>query len=240
MSPRNVCLALALSLLAMPNAARADFRFLDAPPPAPAPRAPAPAREGDEFARKSWEAFPLAGFAAPFCRGPALGAGHCGDNGVGTVLGGGAFYRITPYVALGAAVSFTSFQLDAGPGVAAYSRTSFIGLTIRGYFADRGAVDPYVETGLGRGTVATSSSDGTIEVRSDGAGPSATVGAGIDFWVLPLLKIGPALTYRWTWLTDLRTCAGAACETASVSDRGAVGSVASVSLVATLALGHEM
>jgi hypothetical protein len=77
-------------------------------------------------------------------------------------------------------------------------------------------------------------------VRSDAAGPAATLGAGIDFWVLPVLKIGPSLTYRWTWLTDVRTCAGSACETASVSDRGAVGSQASVSLVATLALGREM
>jgi hypothetical protein len=246
MSPRTFALALPLGLvsLAVAPAARADdapnFAFLDAPPPAPAPRAPAPAREGDEFARKSWEAFPVVGFAAPFCRGPSLGAGHCGDNGHGPVFGGGALYRVSPYVALGATVSFASFQLDAAPNVAAYSRASFMGLVVRGYFADRGSVDPYVETGIGRGTATTGASDGTVTVESQSAGPSATVGAGIDFWVLPFLKLGPAMSYRWTWLTDVRTCAGASCETTKVSDRGAVGSFASVSLVATLALGHEM
>jgi hypothetical protein len=80
-----------------------------------------------------------------------------------------------------------------------------MGLTIRGYFSDRGAVDPYVETGIGRGTATSSASDGAVEVRSDAAGPAATLGAGIDFWVLPFLKIGPSFTYRWTWLTDVRT-----------------------------------
>jgi hypothetical protein len=239
MSPRNLALAVGLSTWALAPAARAEsprFAFLDAPPPEPAPLAPAPAREADEFARKSWEVFPVAGFAAPFCRGPSLGAGRCGDNGRGTVLGGGALYRLSPYVALGAALSFADFQVDAAPGVAAYSRSSFMGLLVRGYFSDRGAVDPYVETALGRGT-ATS---GTTEVRSESAGLSTTVGAGIDFWVLPVLKLGPALSYRWTWLTDVRTCAGALCETSSVADRGAVGSFVSLSLVATIALGHEM
>ena len=115
-----------------------------------------------------------------------------------------------------------------------------MGLLVRGYFADRGAIDPYVETGIGRGTATTSATDGATAVESHGAGPSATVGAGIDFWVVPFLKLGPAVSYRWTWLTDVRTCAGTACETTSVSDRGAVGSFLSVSLVATLALGHEM
>jgi hypothetical protein len=248
MSPRTIALALGLSSLAIASVARAEapaagasrFAFLDAPPPEPAPRAPAPAGEADEYARKSWEAFPLAGFAAPFCRGPSLGLGDCGDSGHGTVLGGGALYRISPYVALGATVSFASFQLDGPPSAGAYSRASFMGLLVRGYFSDRGAVDPYVETGFGRGTASTGMSDGTIDVRSDASGPAATVGAGIDFWVLPVLKLGPAISYRWTFLGDVRTCTGAACETVSVSDWGAVGSFASVSLVATLALGHEM
>jgi hypothetical protein len=242
MSPRRVGLAVGLSSIAWALCARAGgsesarFAFLDAPPPEPAPRAPAPAREGDEFARKSWEAFPLAGFAAPFCRGPSFGAGNCGSTRRGTVLGGGALYRITPYVALGAAFSLANFETDAEAGATAYSRSSFMGLTIRGYFADRGAVDPYVETGLGRGTA----SSGTLDIRSESDGLSTTVGAGVDFWVLPMLKLGPAVSYRWTWLTDVRTCAGGMCDTSAVSDRGAVGSYLSLSLVATLALGHEM
>jgi hypothetical protein len=243
MSTRTFVLAFGLASVTLASTAGADasrFAFLEAPPPAPAPRAPEPAREADEFARRSWEAFPFAGFAAPFCRGPSLGAGRCGESGQGPVLGGGALYRVSPYVALGATVSFASFHLDAAPNVSAYSRASFLGLLVRGHFADRGALDPYVETGIGRGTATTGVTDGTGTVESESAGPSATVGAGIDYWVLPFLKLGPAVSYRWTWLTDVRTCAGAACETTSVGDRGAVGSFLSVSLTATLALGHEM
>jgi hypothetical protein len=173
---------------------------------------------------------------APFCRGDATGANHCGDAGSGAALGGGALYRLTPYVALGAAASFASFQ----PGGAAYSRANFIGFVVRGYFSDRGVVDPYVETGFGRGAFATGYAAGEADVRSEGAGPSTMAAAGIDFWVTPYLKLGPALSYRWTWLTDLRTCAGSACQTASVSDLGAVGSYVTLGFHATFALGREM
>jgi hypothetical protein len=65
-------------------------------------------------------------------------------------------------------------------------------------------------------------------------------GAGIDFWLTPYIKLGPALAYRWTWLTDVRTCTGPSCETAKVGDRGAVGSYLTLGLHATVALGHEM
>jgi len=216
------------------------FAFLEAPPPAPAPAPPPPAREGDEYPRKSWEIFPEAGFGAPFCRGDALGASHCADNGNGSVFGGGALYRLTPYVALGAIVSFANFHLDPSRGPGAYSRASFMGFLARGYFADRGAIDPYVETGAGRGDVVMGRADDAGDVRSNGAGLSLLAGAGIDFWLMPYLKIGPALSYRFTWLTDVRTCDARACATAPVADRGAVGSYASLSFVATLALGHEM
>jgi hypothetical protein len=82
--------------------------------------------------------------------------------------------------------------------------------------------------------------EGGVDVRSESAGPSAMAGVGIDFWVAPYLKLGPALSYRWAWLTDVRTCSSSACSTVSVADRGAVGSYLSLSFVATLALGHEM
>src|SRR2546423_10130726 len=138
MTPRTLVLALAISTLAAAPSARADdgpragldggarrFAFLDAPPPAPVLRAPAPEREGDEYARKSWEAFPEVGFGAPFCRGTSLGAGHCGDTGNGPVLGGGALYRLSPYVGLGAVASFASFQVDSPATAGAFSSASF-------------------------------------------------------------------------------------------------------------------
>jgi hypothetical protein len=155
------------------------------------------------------------------------------------VLGGVALYRISPNLAIGANAAFATFQIDGGLP-SAYSRVSFIGLMIRGYFSDRGAIDPYVETGVGRGSASSGYTFEGIDVRSDSAGPSAMAGAGIDFWVTPYLKLGPAVSYRWTWLTDVRTCAGSACQMMRVSDWGAIGSLATLSFAATLAFGHEM
>jgi hypothetical protein len=232
-------LAIALGALLLPASAMADETYLDAPPPLPAPRAPAPARDADEFPRRSWELFPEAGFGSPFCHGASFGAGRCGDSGNGPVFGGSALLRVSPYVAFGATAAFADFHLDETPAPA-HSGASFMGLTVRGYFADRGAIDPHVEMGIGRGASTMGYSDGDVEVRSDAAGPSAMGGAGVDFWILPYFKLGPAVSYRWTWLTDVRTCSGGRCERASVADFGAIGSYASLSLNATLALGREM
>jgi hypothetical protein len=218
----------------------AGFSFLDAPPPAPPSLPPPPARESDEYPRRAWEGFPEVGLSAPFCRGDSFGVNHCGDSGTGTAVGGGALYRVSPYVGLGLEASFSRFELAVDGAQAAYSRASWVGFLVRGYFLERGAVEPYVETGVGRGSSRAGYSDGVNAVTVEASGPSALAGAGVDFWVTPYLRMGPALTYRWTLLTDVRSCVGSSCETASVADRGAVGSFASLSFVATLALGREM
>ena len=70
--------------------------------------------------------------------------------------------------------------------------------------------------------------------------PSAMAGAGVDFWVLSYLRVGPAISYRWTWLTQVQGCDGAQCQTVDVADGGGVGSYVSLSFVATVALGREM
>lgn len=248
-------LALGLSLLALaPSAAAEGGRsaagesagrsFLDAPPPAPPPLPPAPARESDEYPRRAWEGFPEVGLSAPFCRGDSFGVSHCGDSGTGTALGGGALYRVSPSVGLGFEASFSTFELAVDGAQAAYSRASWMGILVRGYFLDRGAIEPYVETGVGRGTSSAGYSYGLVggvnDVRIEASGPSALAGAGVDFWVAPYLRMGPAFTYRWTFLTGVRSCTGSSCENASVTDRGAVGSFASLSFVATFALGREM
>jgi hypothetical protein len=243
MSTRNIAGALGLSVLTVASSAfgaAGRFLYLDGPPPEPLSPPPAPARDADEFPRRSWELFPEAGLTAPFCRGDALGAARCGDAAAGTALGGGALYRVSPYVALGLEASFVSFRVGAAGFPAASSRTNWVGLLVRGYFVDRGAVDPYVETGLGRGASVAGYFNGIADVRSDASGPSAMAGAGVDFWVTPYVRFGPAFSYRWTWLTDVRTCAASTCETARVADSGAVGSYATLSVLATFAFGHEM
>jgi len=238
-----LALALGLSLLALAPTAAAEgghFSFLDGPPPAPAPLPPAPARESDEYPRRAWEAFPEVGLSTPFCQGDSFGISHCGESGPGTALGGGALYRVSPSVALGLEATFSTFNLTVDGAQEAYSRASWLGLLVRGYFLDRGAIEPYVETGVGRGSSSSGYSDGVSRVSVEASGPSALAGAGVDFWVASYLRMGPAFTYRWTYLTGARFCAGSSCDTSSVADRGAVGSFASLSFVATLAIGREM
>jgi hypothetical protein len=115
-----------------------------------------------------------------------------------------------------------------------------MGFLVRGYFLDRGALEPYVEAGIGRGAIATGYETPLAPVRAEASGPAAMARAGLDVWVAPFLRLGPALSYRWTWLTDVRACAGARCDTVAVSDRGAVGSYLGFSVQATFAFGREM
>ena len=53
----------------------------DAPPPTPLPAPPGPRPEGEEYARRSWEAFPLVGRGTPFCQGNSFGVGRCAEAG---------------------------------------------------------------------------------------------------------------------------------------------------------------
>jgi hypothetical protein len=225
--------------VAPPNPARVfgehPWAFLDAPPPAPPPLPPDPAPEADEHARHPWELSPEFGMGAPFCRGGGIGPAGCSGTGAGPALAFTALYRLTPYLAFGADGGFANFRDDAA-GPDGHSRSNWFGAIVRGYFTESGVVDPYVEVGFGRGAVESQSGD----LHISGAGPSTMAGVGIDFWVAPFLRIGPAFSYRWTWLSTLDVCSAGVCGAASVADSGAVGSYASLGLVATIGFGREM
>jgi hypothetical protein len=235
------------------------FAFLDAPGPPLPDLPPQPTREADEYPRRVWEAFPSGGVSTPFCRGSAYGAGHCADATTGATLGIGGLYRVSPYIAVGFDASLVRFTLH-GAGDAPRSHASFVGLLVRGYFFDRGVFDPYVETGFGQGAAvarhveratenggldgasigAGGAAAGDIEVRTEFAAPAVMAGAGIDFWLAPYLRMGPALSYRFSWISTVQGCWGTTCTSVGVDERGAVGSYATVSVRATIALGREM
>lgn len=217
------------------------FAFLDAPPPPLTDVPPEPTREGDEYARRVWEGFPSGGIGTPYCRGSAWGLGHCGDAATGVTVGAGLLYRVSPYVAIGLDASFARFGTRAATsGAASYSHASWIGLLVRGYFLDRGMLDPYVETGFGQAASTSGYVDAGTDMRTESAAPSVMAGAGIDFWLAPYLRVGPALSYRIAWISDVRGCYAGLCTTHGVDERGTVGSYASFSVRATVALGREM
>jgi len=178
--------------------------------------------------------------SAPFCRGDAVSGTHCGDTAPGAAGGGGALYRVSPHFALGAQLAWFQFRTNSENAPAAYSHASWMGFIVRGYFFDRSALDPYVETGFGRGTARAAMGNDAASVRTETAGPSVMAGAGIDFWISPHVRMGPAFSYRWTWLGDAQSCHGSTCATVGLAEQGAVGSSASLSLLVTVALGHEM
>ncbi|MET0594887.1 MAG: hypothetical protein ABW133_19460 [Polyangiaceae bacterium] len=216
------------------------FAFLDSLPPRPAELPPEPSREPDEYPRRAWEVFPSGGVGTPFCRGTAFGLGRCGDANAGATLGLGALYRVTPHVAFGLDASFAHFGSGA-TNVAAYdSLSTWVGLLVRGYFFDHGALDPYVETGFGQATSITTYRDGDVDVRTESAAPSVETGAGIDFWVAPFLRFGPAVSYRFAWISRVNGCASGICTSYGVDERGSVGSYATFSVRATVGFGREM
>jgi opacity protein-like surface antigen len=249
--PRGLAFVLSLFLLLgrAPSAAATDAQpnvprlaYLDAPLPPLAELPPEPTREAEEFPRRTWEAFPSGGVATPFCRGSAFGLGHCGDTSSGPTLGVGVLYRVAPHVAFGLEASFARFASTAAGATETYSRSTSIGLLVRGYFLDHGMFDPYVETGFGQGSAVSGYVDAATgtRVRTEFGAPSFLTGAGIDFWLTPHLRVGPAFNYRFAWFSSVQGCAAATCTTYGVDDRGAVGSYASFSVRATIALGREM
>jgi hypothetical protein len=250
MRVRLSVLVLAAGLFLLRAKAHADpaprerFAFLDALPPAPLPPPEAPAPEAEEFARRPWEAFPAVGVSSPFCRGDSFGLGRCADTASGLSMGLGFAYRVTPYVALGVEGGASRFHFDPalrdGPASGASSRSNWLGAVVRGYFLERGRLDPYVQAGFGRGAVNTTYVAQGVDVEVSGAGAATMVGAGLDVWVLPYFKVGPALVYRWAFFHELRVCQAGGCAGTTVGDGGAVGSDVGLRLVGTFALGREM
>lgn len=218
------------------------FAFLDAPPPAPPPLPPAPEREGSEWARKSWEIAPHVGWAAPACRSADGGASACDGIGAGTSFGAAALFRITPYIALGADLDAIDFAFDpsASGATAGKSRAMFFGPQFRGYFAERGSVDPWVSVGFGGGTITTSYELDGVSYGATETGAATSVGAGVDFWVSPWLKLGPAFEERVVFPTEIETCRGDACRSRTVSEAGGVTRTTRIAVNVTLAFGREM
>jgi len=239
---RSVSLLLALAALAAAPRARAERQtqrpvfLFDLPPEPPVP-SPPPGRDQQERPRRAGELVARLGFALPVCHGDASGLSRCDSTETGEGLGLGALWRVAPHVALGLEGSVARFGIDAASG---WARSSWVGAVVRGYFLDRGWLDPYVQTGLGRGSIDTAYDDGAAEVRLSAAGLGTMVGAGLDFWISGHVKAGPAVFYHWTFFGDGRACAGGVCSAASVATTGAVASSISLSLVLSAAIGPEM
>lgn len=218
------------------------FAFLDALPPAPPSLPNAPEREASEWARRSWEILPHAGWTTPSCRTAPYGGSACSGVGAGVNVGIGGVYRITPYIGLGAEMTLASFGYDATALGASKgnSRAGLFGPIVRGYFLERGSIDPWVQVGFGMGFVGTSYSGsfGDWKARASGVGLSGA--AGVDFWVTRYLKVGPSLSQQFVFPSEVRVCQGDECASYTVSEAGGVTRWLGLGLNVTVAFGQEM
>jgi hypothetical protein len=216
--------------------------FLSDLPPAPHPRGPAPLAEEDEHARRPWELEPTIGAGTPICYGAS--GPLCGAEGGGLSFGASGLFRLTPYVALGVVYQRLGGGVDPAafaPGVSATAWSDFFGAVARGYFLERGAFDPYVQAGFGRGSYHLDwAADGARFGAMSGAAPATEVTAGADFWIGSFAKVGASLSYFWTFLGDVRTCDPNGCSFVAADSLGAPGTELVLGVSVTFAMGREM
>jgi hypothetical protein len=226
-----------LFVLASASAARAENDRvpsprleIDAGPP-PLPRAPEHARRPVELASELALSLPTcqSGADAERCAAlaPALGAGLL------------ALYRQNPYFAFGAAFSF-SRSSSAQAGGLLDGETLAIGAVGRVYLYEEGAFDPYLELELGYGSLRTTLvSAGGARYEDSAFGPSARVGGGLDFVVLPSLELGAAVGFSHLLLERGRACQGERCTAGSAPSAAMVGAL-TLGLRATVLLGKPL
>jgi hypothetical protein len=154
-------------------------------------------------------------------------------------MGIAALWRLAPYVAVGVEADVSRFGINGDVG-AGWTQSSWLGAAVRGYFLDRGFLDPYVEAGIGRGSIDTGYDTSVLAVRVGGSGLATMVGAGLDFWISSHVKAGPQIAYVWTFLGDVHACAGPVCSATSVGSTGAASSSASIGVTIAATLGREM
>ena len=91
-------------------------------------------------------------------------------------------------------------------GAAAY----FLGLVARLYLLEEGSMDPYVQLGVGGAALATAFEEGSgvdqQRYEETGAGPALQLSLGLDFYLGPHLKLGPALSYTQVFVDKIRRC----------------------------------
>ncbi len=212
------------------------------PPPrialanAPGPELPGPAYEPRPF-----ELTPelLLGFAN--CADGSASDARCTGLAPGPGLGATALWRVSPYFAFGAAVAEQGFRFSPASATGlhqARARGGFYGLLGRVYFFDHGLVEPYLELGIGGGSLGTSAreADG-IRYDETAGGGALRVGGAVEFFLSRHVRVGPAFDWTRFELLHLRRCSSSGCSGLDEGDYSHGTGFTSLSLRVTLALG---
>jgi len=155
------------------------------------------------------------------------------EPAVGATLA--ALHRPNPFFAFGVGVSYSRAGADPEDGLVE-SELYAVGARGRVYFHEEGAFDPYLELELGYGSLRPTFVEVSGARRVDSVfGPRARVGGGIDFSVLPSLRLGGNVGFTYLLLGHATGCVSSSCPP-NAAMAGALG----VGLHATVVLGDEL
>jgi hypothetical protein len=202
----------------------------DAGPP-PLPRSP-------EHGRRPVELLSEVGLLLPTCHDDFF-AERCAAlaPAVGALLV--ALHRPNPFFAFGAGVSYSRSSAAREGGVLEGEFLA-VGASGRVYFFEEGAFDPYLELELGYASLKTTLTEGSVVRREDAAfGPGARVAGGLEFFVLPSLRLGGAFGMSQLLLDHGTACAAGRCVTGGTPSGALVGALG-LGLRATVMLGNEL
>lgn len=170
------------------------------PPPAPSP----------EYERRAVALVPSLGLVFPHCAAGSQSSDRCDGVKGGGLFSFDALWRVTPHFAWGGGFAFAGFRYEPPERVQlknTQAAAAWLGLLGRFYFQSEGALDPYIQLGLGGAALGTTGDVPTGETYEEtGAGPALQMGGGIDFFLSRGLMLGPAASYTHVFVDKIRRC----------------------------------
>jgi hypothetical protein len=169
-----------------------------APPPPPEPAPPPPIPKPPDYARRPTELFLGIGYGNAVCDNDEPDSQCPVDGGVALTLGGG--WRFAPYWSVGLELGLWDYavreewrgQIQGAPDEVSLSSWYF-GPYVRWYWFDRKIADPYMQAGIGLGTIRGEASNETSEYRIEASGITFPLGIGVEWQVADIFRLGPQL-----------------------------------------------
>jgi len=214
------------------------------PPPIVLGAAPAPELPAAEYARRPFELAPelILGFAS--CSDGSTDDSRCSGLSAGVGVGGTLLWRVSPYFAFGGTLSDVSFGFHPAAATGLQHTTAsgqFYGLLARVYFMDHGLVEPYLELGLGGGSIRTSAREADdVQYDEAATGGALRVGGALEFFLSRHLRLGPAFDWTTFDVAHVRRCDGSACAELDAASYGHGTGFSSVSLRLSVLLGEGL
>jgi len=180
------------------------------------------------------------------CQAGSQTSDRCAGVKTGLGIGFSAFWSVNPYFTWGGGIDFDGYRYEP-PARLNLTKPSaagiFLGFLGRAYFLDHGAIDPYVEVGLGGGVMGTSHDENGERYNETGAGPALRAGGGIDFFLGSRVRLGPSLSYTRVFIDKIRRCPASAnndCVDLSKTTDGRLNASLMVYARLTIMLGDEL